>query len=255
MKQSLLNASASTSSVKTKLAWRAAGDLRPGDRVVTKDGRVGVVKATKPVGQLSTVHNFAVEDTHTYFVGTGPGVWVHNIYKPRVLTKQAELSPADVVKSEALAERYKQATQGLEGQDKNLAGNAVIDTYLDENNLSQSDIIAGGTTEGAILSRAVFNNMNLNALQGTDIGLGGAHHLLVDAAYRNEVVPDMLEGGKHILRSKNAYKNNIRDFVHYDLPATLNEMREAVLKPIPGTVVNSIENTASAAGNNISQGI
>ena len=122
MKQSLLNASASTSSVKTKLAWRAAGDLRPGDRVVTKDGRVGVVKATKPVGQLSTVHNFAVEDTHTYFVGTGPGVWVHNIYKPRVLTKQAELSPADVVKSEALAERYKQATQGLEGQDKNLAG-------------------------------------------------------------------------------------------------------------------------------------
>jgi hypothetical protein len=75
--------------------------------------------------------------------------------------------------------------------------------------------------------------MNLNALQGTDIGLGGAHRLLVDAAYRNEVVPDMLEGGKHILRSKNAYKNNIRDFVHYDLrqalnvnlPATLDEMR------------------------------
>ena len=80
--------------------------------------------------------------------------------------------------------------------------------------------------------------MNLNALQGTDIGLGGAHRLLVDAAYRNEVVPDMLEGGKHILRSKNAYKNNIRDFVHYDLrqalnvnlPATLDEMREAVLR-------------------------
>jgi YD repeat-containing protein len=60
-------------------AWRSAGDLSAGDRVIDINGRSGMVVAIEPVGPLSTVHNFAVEDYHTYFVGK-LGTWVHNRY-------------------------------------------------------------------------------------------------------------------------------------------------------------------------------
>lgn len=65
---------------KTKMAWMASKDLKPGDKIVTKDGRIGTVTSVKAAPGLHTVHNFAVEDHHTYFVGDGPGVWVHNRY-------------------------------------------------------------------------------------------------------------------------------------------------------------------------------
>jgi len=67
---------------KTQMAWMASKDLKPGDKIVTKDGRIGTVKAVNAAPGLHTVLNFAVEDHHTYFVGNGPGVWVHNLYKP-----------------------------------------------------------------------------------------------------------------------------------------------------------------------------
>lgn len=71
---------AAKNAVTTKMAWMAAKNLKPGDKVVTKDGRIGTVKAVNAASGLHTVHNFAVEDHHTYFVGDGPGVWVHNVY-------------------------------------------------------------------------------------------------------------------------------------------------------------------------------
>ena len=61
-------------------AWRSARDLRPGDRVITKDGRIATVKSAQPAPGLHTVHNFAVDGHHTYYVGEGRGVWVHNVY-------------------------------------------------------------------------------------------------------------------------------------------------------------------------------
>ena len=64
---------------RTQLGWRSAADLKPGDIVVTKDGRVGRVKSLTPAAGLHTVHNFAVDDHHTYFVGgSESGVLVHN---------------------------------------------------------------------------------------------------------------------------------------------------------------------------------
>ena len=65
---------------KTEYEWRPAGKLQLGDRVIDINGRTGMVVAIEPVGMLSTVHNFAVEDHHTYFVGE-TGTWVHNSYK------------------------------------------------------------------------------------------------------------------------------------------------------------------------------
>jgi len=72
----------SKAQTKTKMAWMASKDLKPGDKIVTKDGRIGTIKAVNAAPSLHTVHNFAVEDHHTYFVGDGPGVWVHNVYEP-----------------------------------------------------------------------------------------------------------------------------------------------------------------------------
>lgn len=60
-------------------SWMPAGELRAGDRVIDIIGRTGMVVAIEPVGLTSTVHNFAVEDHHTYFVGA-TGTWVHNQY-------------------------------------------------------------------------------------------------------------------------------------------------------------------------------
>ena len=68
------------------LAWYAAKDLMIGTRVINIDGRIGLVTDISHVGILSTVHNFAVEDFHTYFVGK-IGVWVHNEYSARHIAK------------------------------------------------------------------------------------------------------------------------------------------------------------------------
>lgn len=65
---------------KTKPVWKAAKDLKPGDTVITKDGRTATVKAVTPAEGQYTVYNFAVQDDHTYFVGEKHGVLVHNQY-------------------------------------------------------------------------------------------------------------------------------------------------------------------------------
>ena len=61
-------------------AWRSAEDLVVGERVIDREGRVGLVTGLDRVEGLSTAHNFAVDGHHTYFVGE-QGVWVHNEYK------------------------------------------------------------------------------------------------------------------------------------------------------------------------------
>lgn len=66
--------------VETKPVWMAAKDLKPGDTVITVDGRTATVKAVEPAEGHHTVYNFAVEDHHTYFVGEKHGVLVHNQY-------------------------------------------------------------------------------------------------------------------------------------------------------------------------------
>jgi hypothetical protein len=60
-------------------SWKSAGQLSIGMQVIDIQGRTGLVTAIEPVDALATVHNFAVEEDHTYFVGD-QGVWVHNQY-------------------------------------------------------------------------------------------------------------------------------------------------------------------------------
>jgi RHS repeat-associated protein len=65
-----------------------AGDLREGDRVVTRRGSPLVVRSLASERRSGgyRVYNLEVEEDHTYFVGNeGGGVWVHNNSIPLVL--------------------------------------------------------------------------------------------------------------------------------------------------------------------------
>jgi hypothetical protein len=59
-------------------AWIEAGRLNEGDSVVQRDGAEQLIldRRTTEVAR-TTVYNFEVEDSHTYFVGES-GIWVHN---------------------------------------------------------------------------------------------------------------------------------------------------------------------------------
>jgi hypothetical protein len=58
--------------------WVPAGQLKVGERVVTRNGTTKVVTVMKRSGS-EPVYNLEVHGTHTYFVGsTGGGAWVHN---------------------------------------------------------------------------------------------------------------------------------------------------------------------------------
>ncbi len=61
--------------------WAAAGRLRPGDWLVSHEGRAVLVERVTEAREGATVYNLEVEDFHTYFVGTsawGFSVWAHN---------------------------------------------------------------------------------------------------------------------------------------------------------------------------------
>lgn len=57
--------------------WIAAGELAPGDEVLTGDGAPTQVLGAAPREQPETVYNLEVREFHTYFVGQ-IGSWVHN---------------------------------------------------------------------------------------------------------------------------------------------------------------------------------
>jgi hypothetical protein len=71
--------------------WVPAGELEPGDQVVSADGGELEVASTEDSGRVDTVYNFEVEEFHTYFVGEG-AAWVHNdCDKEKQAKKRAEI--------------------------------------------------------------------------------------------------------------------------------------------------------------------
>jgi hypothetical protein len=61
-------------------AWISAEDLRAGDVLVNVNGQKVIVEAVQHeiLENSVKVYNFEVQDNHTYFVGGGNGVAVHN---------------------------------------------------------------------------------------------------------------------------------------------------------------------------------
>ncbi len=63
--------------------WVPAGELKPGDRLRSHDGRMVTVEEVCDGGHEEVVYNCRVADWHTYFVGAedwGFTAWAHNIY-------------------------------------------------------------------------------------------------------------------------------------------------------------------------------
>jgi len=61
--------------------WLPAGEMRPGDEVIGKEGERTAVASVEETGKAETVYNCHVGDWHTYFVGGLEwefSVWAHN---------------------------------------------------------------------------------------------------------------------------------------------------------------------------------
>jgi len=74
--------------------WVPAGELQPGDLLVSHDGRRVAVAELYDTGTYERVYNLAIRSFHTYFVcdETWPfSVWAHNECGPGRLGKQERL--------------------------------------------------------------------------------------------------------------------------------------------------------------------
>jgi hypothetical protein len=64
---------------ETGQTWTPAGQLEPGDRLLTADGRTVAVNSVAVTGRVETVHNFQFERLHNYYVAAGnTTILVHN---------------------------------------------------------------------------------------------------------------------------------------------------------------------------------
>jgi len=62
--------------------WLGAGELQPGDLLLSHDGQRVTVEEVFDSGEFETVYNLRVSEHHTYFVGGkawGFSVWAHNV--------------------------------------------------------------------------------------------------------------------------------------------------------------------------------
>jgi RHS repeat-associated protein len=63
--------------------WKAAAELRVGDRLLSHDGQWLAVDDLLDTGEFETVYNLRIAEFRTYFVGSrewGSSVWAHNTY-------------------------------------------------------------------------------------------------------------------------------------------------------------------------------
>ncbi len=69
--------------VYNKTDWLPAGQLQPGDLLLSDDGQLVPVGEVYDTGEWEKVYNLRVAEHHTYFVGSeewGFSVWAHNSY-------------------------------------------------------------------------------------------------------------------------------------------------------------------------------
>jgi hypothetical protein len=102
--------------------WVPAGELRPGDLLVSHDGRRVAVAELYDTGQYERVYNLAIRSFHTYFVcdETWPfSVWAHNSCHQFSLLKRRGIELSDHA-MKRLAERM--VTRGIREID-------VLDAY------------------------------------------------------------------------------------------------------------------------------
>ena len=72
--------------------WAAAGTLRPGDWLLSHDGRAALVEGATALRETATVYNLEVEEHHTYFVGRGRGASRSGRTTPSTASRMTEMT-------------------------------------------------------------------------------------------------------------------------------------------------------------------
>jgi hypothetical protein len=206
-KADLLNSLSRHGSAPTKLkpkaAWRGAGQLRPGDRVITKDGRIGIVKATNTVPTLSTVHNFAVEDHHTYFVGKGPGVWVHNQYSGAAEEEMTQEEANNLMGPLEAKDAHLRPTEETNLRDSlSPAAQIVFDKHGEEGLRRVSDTLAAVTDD--------------NPLVTEDLKGSRQNRLLEVAGYSDDEIRILRRGDDTFARAVIASDPTFKNVINFD---------------------------------------
>ncbi|WP_166665506.1 polymorphic toxin-type HINT domain-containing protein [Kribbella caucasensis] len=107
--------------------WLESGDLKPGDKLLQRDGKTAVVAAITHSPITTTVYNFSVENDHNYYVGPS-SLLVHNCPPPPItVDRHGNLTNGKFTLSEQMVKH----TGGVPGKSIFLfhvnSGKAVLD--------------------------------------------------------------------------------------------------------------------------------
>ncbi|MCX7747060.1 MAG: polymorphic toxin-type HINT domain-containing protein [Clostridia bacterium] len=105
--------------------WKAAENIKPGDRILTSSGEVKQILSVKEGNfeEAQRIYNLNVEDYHTYFVGN-QGLLVHNSCS-EALTKLIREGSEQVLQKTA-EELAEEAAEAATGQIHHLLSNKIM---------------------------------------------------------------------------------------------------------------------------------
>ena len=126
-------------------------------------------------------------------------------------------------------ELHEQLTSGL----KNLSATEAheefserLDSFLDQNNIDESEIISGESEYASILSEAAFNGLDFRGMEGTGLSLSDARRIIQDGDYRLEMAEDYLTGNAED-RIEREYGDPV--YEPYSLPGTADMLMGGTL--------------------------
>jgi Pretoxin HINT domain len=117
--------------------WVAAGDLVPGDEVVSSGGGRLRVASNQESARRTTVYNFKVEEFATYFVGEG-AAWVHNQNKEGKCGK-----PSVPVRRPNDRHRASSVNQKTVAKEKNTVYDKSVDVEADVKAINEGKGVVG----------------------------------------------------------------------------------------------------------------
>jgi YD repeat-containing protein len=197
--------------------WTPAQDLAEGDVVTLVDGSTAVVTNILGDDGLHTVFNFAVEQDHTYFVGT-LGVWVHNQYETRwehaarVAYDYGRGHPARLARTKQLLDYWAARNNAAEYQavERLVAARYRDEGLLNPHSVSRQFFAAEQAAQTHF--RSILANPILPDVSGLDAGRQYAVYASFVIAHGDErAVADLRAGNRVILGLRNENSTTVNN--------------------------------------------